>query len=554
MPTSSACGGNTDACSARNTNFRIDPNSLAPPRAFPDKSPPVSPILARIKALLRDPHTREFFAWCLPALLVGLALRVLLTIHAPWAYFHDDAPDFLATPDRLLNGFEFSIHVKKTFLVPIVFTIPFLLHLPALIVIPLFQHALGLALVVLIGLLCRLWFRAWRLFIVPLTLLTAVNPFFLWYEHTLMAETIYIVCTVLVAVAGTLYALRQSRGRFILLCTALFLEAGARPEGKLLFGFGLFLLALLHWRAWRENIVRFAVMFALAVGTHFATKTSQAGLLLYTSVARLTPTELKCAPGFDPYIAPVREDLQRRWEERPQFPRVRDRRAVADAVERYMEDRDMKGTRHSDVNAFCLKLATETCRRNFSTLPVHTWHKFRFVANEAPSGRLDNAWLFDKQREAYLDALPRNSRLARNLFGREMQTPAEMNAWIDTHYGEVPWLNTLIDRWLAVVNAWRFPDAQYPNEQWPAVPIVYPGVPFYFLVAAAGLIAVALRRGTLQPFHVAWCLTMLAFFYTIMLTANVRPRFRFVFEPFWFLYIALLAESLWLCIRRGSRR
>ena len=78
--------------------------------------------------------------------------------------------------------------------------------------------------------------------------------------------------------------------------------------------------------------------------------------------------------------------------------------------------------------------------------------------------------------------------------------------------------------------------------------MVTPGVPWYFPVAAIGLVVVMLRRGPVQPFHVAWGLALLAFFYTIMLTANVRPRFRFVFEPFWFLYIGLLFDTLlfWL--------
>jgi uncharacterized membrane protein YjjP (DUF1212 family) len=76
------------------------------------------------------------------------------------------------------------------------------------------------------------------------------------------------------------------------------------------------------------------------------------------------------------------------------------------------------------------------------------------------------------------------------------------------------------------------------------------GLPFYFLLAAAGLVAVVLRRGTLQPFHIAWGLGLIGFFFVVVLTANVRPRFRFVFEPFWFVYLALLLETLWLLLAK----
>lgn len=513
-------------------------------------------MFARFKKFLTAPATREFFAWCLPALLLGFVLRVVLMVHAPYAFYHDDAPDFLHTPDKLFAEHEFELHAKKTFLVPIIFTLPFLLGVPALQAIPIFQHALGLGLVLLIGSLARLWLRHWRVWIVPLTVLAAINPFFLWYEHTLMAETIFLFTTALVALAGTLYAVEQTRGRFVFLLVALVLEAGARPEGKLLFGFGLFLVALLHWRAWRTAWPRFAILLVVALVTARMTKTVQTGLLLYTSVVRLTPTDLKCAPGFDPYIAPLRADLQRRWEEKPQFPKVRDRRAVAAAVEKYLEDQAANGKspERGSVDAFCLKLAKETCLRNFGYLPVHVYHKFRFVSNEAPSLLFDNAALFDKQREAYIDALERNLRLSRGLTGRELKSEAELQQFIETHYGEVPWFNAWQARWLTAVNRLRFPDTRVPNPEWPTVPMYYHGVPLYFLAAALGVLAVMARRGALQPFHVAWGLTLLAFFYTIMLTANVRPRFRFVFEPFWFLYLALLVECAALALTAPFRR
>ncbi len=513
-------------------------------------------MFSRLKKLLTAPETRQLVLWCLPALLIGFALRVVLTIHMPLAFYHDDATDFLHTAEKLLYGHQFELHAKKTFLVPTLFALPFLIGLPALVVIPIAQHVLGLITVIMVGALVRLWFRWWRVAIVPVTVLAAINPFYLWYEHTLMAETVFVFTTLLVALAGTLYALAQTRARFVFLLVALVLEAGTRPEGKLIFGFGLFLVALLHARTWRVDWPRFAVMLVVALVTAKLTKTVQTGLLLYTSVVRLTPTELKCAPGFDPYIADLRADLNRRWEEKPDFPKVRDRRAVAAAVQSYLNDQVAggKAAKRASVDAFCLTLAKETCLRNFGYLPVHTYHKFRIVSNEAPSLLFDNAALFDKQREAYVDSIQRVLRLSRGLTGHELKDEAELQHFIDTHYGEVPWFNAWQARWLAAVNYFRFPDRRVPNPDWPTVPLYYHGVPFYFVIAALGLLVVMLRRGTLQPFHIAWGLTLLAFFYTVMLTANVRPRFRFVFEPFWFLYIALLLECAALAVISPFRR
>lgn len=504
----------------------------------------MSSPLVRLKNLFTARATRELLAWCLPALLIGLALRVVLTVHLPYAYYHDDAPDFLFTTEAFLKKHSLTPHEKKTFLVPVLFTLPFALPVPAAITIPIFQHILGLGLVLMIGALCRLWLRHWKVWIIPLTVLTAINPFFLWFEHTLMAETVFVCSTVFLALAGTLYVRQPSVSRLVVLLVSLVLVAGARPEGKLLFGFGLLLVALVHLRELRTYWKRLALVAVVALATHCVTKTSQAGLLLYTSLARLTPPDLQCAPGFDPYIAPMRTDLQNRWALHPQFPAVRDRRVISAVVKQYMTDQLGKEGRISaaNSNAFCLKLAKETCLRNLTALPGLALTKFRLAATGSMARPFNNDLFFDKQREAYLGNLDRTKRLAPGLLGVELADEAAVNQWIDTHYGEVPWFNVFTDRWLRAVNHWHLPDKRYPR-------FVYPGVPLYFLAGALGLLVIMLRRGELQRFHVAWGLTLLGFFFTIMITANVRARFRFVFEPFWFIYLALLVECGWLSLR-----
>lgn len=233
---------------------------------------------------------------------------------------------------------------------------------------------------------------------------------------------------------------------------------------------------------------------------------------------------------------------------------MRDRRSIAGAVDGYLKHRGDTARRHEDVNAFCLKLAKETCLKNVHALPALALAKFRAVANESPAARFDNPLLFGKQREAFVDSLARVLRLSRGLIGSSIHDEDELNRWIDTHYGEIGWFNELNDRWLAVVNAARLPDARYPYPESIMGWLIVPGVPLYFIAALLGVLAMMLRRGQLQPLHIAWGLTLLGFFFTIMLTANVRPRFRFVFEPFWFIYVALLIESALLGARALVRR
>ena len=503
---------------------------------------------------MQSRETSEFLLLCAPALLIGLLLRIALTAQLPFAYFHDDTSDFLVTADRLLNDSSLQIHGKKTFLVPVVYTVPFLVRAPALIVVPIFQHLLGLGLVLLVGLLCRLWFQKWRVFIIPLTVLAALNPFYLWYEHTLMAETIFVFATVLVAVAGTLYALEQSRARFGFFLSALVLEAGARPEGKLFFGFAILLVVFLHWRRWRSDWPRFAIVVLLAGIIHLITPSSQAGLLLYTSLARLTPGELKSAPGFEPYIAPMRAELERLWRESYSYPRVRHRKEISTTVERYLREvQNEKGGLRRKVNALCTRMAAEIAGRNFFLMPIYAAQKFHLMAVGTPAGVFDNQLLLDKQRGAYAEGQEQALRLSRGLSGETWDTEADIHQFIDSHYREVPWFNRLQRIWLATVNSVRLRDSRFPDPETPGAIRVVKGLPIYFLVATFGLLAAALRRGALQPFHIAWALGLAAFFFVVILTANLRPRFRFVFEPFWFLYIGLLLEVLWLKFA-GPRR
>ncbi len=504
-------------------------------------------MTAFLRHRLQDPRIRQLLLYCLPALVLGVALRIALSAHQPFGIFHDDTPDFLSTPDQLLSRGSLGFHEKKTFLYPLFLTVHCLLPVPLLASVAFSQHVLGLAMVILVGLLCRLWFPTWRWVIVPLTLLTAINPHLLWYEHTLMAESLYAFCTVLLACAGTLYALNPSIQRFGFLSAALLLESGARPEGKLLFGSALLLLVLIHWRQWPLLRTRIALMLALALVSHLMTRTEQGGLLLYTSVARMTPVAPRCAPGIEPYIADLRTQLQARWEIEHRFPGANSRREVTSALKRYLAE---TGQKHRSVEKLCAQLASETCRSNWKTLPQWFTDKLRHTANEAPSGRMDEVWLIQKQGEALASDLPRIERLAPYVLGESLTEPGQIERFVSAHYTPVPWVDALMDGWNAVGNALRLPQERFFNG---TETLIVPGVPIYFLLAALGLFLAALRPSPLRSFHIAWGLGLAGLFAVIILTANVKPRFRFVFEPFYPIYIALVLESLWLLApRRGA--
>src|SRR5580658_1246952 len=141
-----------------------------------------------VTSSFRDARLGELLLWCAPALLLGVILRLFMEIRMPYGYVQFDTGDFLVTPFRLLARHQYYIDSKKAFFTPTFFSIPFLLHIPALLFIPIVQHLLGLLEVVIAGALIRAWLPLWRWIIIPATILIAVSPWQLWYEHTLMGE------------------------------------------------------------------------------------------------------------------------------------------------------------------------------------------------------------------------------------------------------------------------------------------------------------------------------------------------------------------------------
>ena len=223
--------------------------------------PVKSPFLQRWRIRLANPRLHELLWYSVPGVAVALFVRGWLMATMPYAQFHFDTQDFLQTPYELLCNHRLSLHNKKTFLAPVLFTLPFLCRVPAMLAIPIGQHLLGTAQVLMTGALARLWFVHWRWIIVPLTVLAALHPAFLWFEHTLLAEADYLFCVVALALAGTAFARWRGWETFGYLLAALFLTAGARPEGRLFLAFGVLLTLLVYrgqlrgeirssWRCW----------------------------------------------------------------------------------------------------------------------------------------------------------------------------------------------------------------------------------------------------------------------------------------------------------------
>jgi hypothetical protein len=525
-----------------------------------------SPALRRF---LSDGRLHEFLWFCVPGIVTGLVLRAWLTLAMPYGYYHPDTHDFMTTVYYLKVHHHFTVHGKTTFLTPVLYTIPFLLRIPAMILIPLGQHLRGLLLILMVGALGRLWFTLWRWLIVPLTMLAAVQPAMIFWEHTLMSESGFVFCAVALALAGTCYALRPSWWTFGCVLAAMFFVAAARPEGNLLLGAGVLLPIFTEWRRWRAVAIKSGAAVLMMLMMLSITKTSHSGLLLYASVVHLTPDAPRTAPGLGPYMDPLRDRMRARRAEAISNDVVRTSKRISDVLIAYARDHphalaglalarrpsraedeagnpsqeaelDLRtGTNMSEL---CRRLAMECALAHPWQLPALAVDKFLAPIDLDSGGIFEDYPFHAKQAKSLIGKPKISAALGPGLIGSPLDRPAQAQAFVEAHYrlDRVAWFNTLESSWQTAVTYFHLPDIRYSSSY------SLPGLPVYYLCALLGAVTALFRPARLRPFQWAFLPVLGAMWFLVVLTAAVIPRHRFVLEPFWLLYFFGLLDAL-LC-------
>lgn len=483
---------------------------------------------------LRGPEGRQLLAWCLPALVIGFALRAWLTWDMPFGYYQFDTPDYLVTPHRLLMHGSLTIHGKKTFLVPVLYTLACLFPAPALVTIPLAQHALGLALVVIMGALTRLWFRFWKVAIVPITVLTAINPAMLWFEHSLLAEAVWLFLLGALFLVGTLFFQQRTPGLYWLLWIVTVLVGGTRPEGHYLAAFGLLLVGCVYFGQWRELGKRLGMALLLTIALDLATPTEEGGSLLYASVVHLTPDRITAAPGIEPVLLPMRDAYRARWQVVPEdVKRVqKDLNAV---LHEYIKTHGLKD--QTDEHKLAKRIAMQACLSHPGALPKIAINKFLLGMYVPSTGSFDERWVYDKQQRAFERNDDTMVKLAKRLTGRAMSDPAELVTFMRAHYRPVGWFNWLEEKWFTAILKFGFPPTDYAQRS-------LPGLSYFFAVAACGLLATVVLPGRLWRLHVAMLGVWIGLFAVSFLVGPLNQRYRFIFEPFAVVYALILFDAV----------
>jgi hypothetical protein len=262
---------------------------------------------------------RQIFWLCVPALVIGAILRISLIMAIPEGYYGPDTNSYLHTAATFWEHHEVAITAKRRWIYPIALALVPALPGRTVAIVPVVHHLLGLATIVAIGWVTAHVVRHPRIWVPAVTILAAVWPRTMWYEHEIISEALFLaVFAWTVALAFPLGALQDRRRLFwFLIGTAL--TVATKPAGKPLW-IGLLLAAVFlscsplgwcrkNWIALGASVLMFATVGA----------SEQANWLLLSSTLPLVRTE---GAKWKVYREALEYDVQTTREELDQYPWV----------------------------------------------------------------------------------------------------------------------------------------------------------------------------------------------------------------------------------------
>ncbi len=246
----------------------------------------------RARAFPREhPILWQTLLWSLPAMAVGLVLRAVLLSYSPLAYWGSDSRSYFEFTSRLLIDGDVVLNDKRRFVYPLFLLPVTLLPGSPLRWVALLQAGIGLATILPVAYVVRRVFTGWKWWIVPVTLLYTGFPVFLWYEHELLAESLFFSAITWMIGGWVAWVLAAAGARKAWLWWWFFAPLAVmlltKPSGRFLLpGIVLALLAVKAWRVlrWRAGVAAAALLgLAATMGSD-----EQGAWLLYTSAFPFT--------------------------------------------------------------------------------------------------------------------------------------------------------------------------------------------------------------------------------------------------------------------------
>jgi hypothetical protein len=199
---------------------------------------------------------------CLPALIVGAILRIWFLMAIPEGSYSADSSSFFEPTRRLVLKHTWDVSAKRRWLYPVLLVPTAFLPSSPVRIVPVVQHAMGLLTIFGVGWIVGNLTKVRAVTVPAVTLLYAVWPRVLWYEHEVLAEAVFISAFVLmVALAVPAGALKDRRRLFWFLLAA-GLVVSIRPHGRGIWGAAMLFAAFIaglpwrwDWAAWKDFAV-----------------------------------------------------------------------------------------------------------------------------------------------------------------------------------------------------------------------------------------------------------------------------------------------------------
>ncbi len=256
----------------------------------------------------RPGPVRDALRWAVPALIAGLIVRAMFLSFSPYAFWAADSQSYLMLPYRLFHGGEWVFREKRRWLYPILLIPAYGLPGSPLKWLAVWQHAFGLAAVLPLAYVVRRWFVAWKLWVVPITVLYVLCPMLLGYEHVVLAEFLLPALVIWTLAGWTLWIKRAEEGRCHLsawwwMWVPLLLLILSKPQSRFFWpGLLIGLLFASFWKKltkWQWASLALILAITLTVG-----KSSQGVRLAYSTLFSLTRLD---TPLLADYKAEIRD-------------------------------------------------------------------------------------------------------------------------------------------------------------------------------------------------------------------------------------------------------
>lgn len=265
-------------------------------------------------AVLRDRWL--WFLLCLPALLLGGLVRG--TMLAGWGdgfYFGPDSEGYWQAVYGIFNGGSFDVSPKRPWGYPVLMLLAQFGPLSPGFTGALLQHGIGLIAIFPLAAIVRRLIPEWRWFLVPVTVVFALDPLLNFWEHMMIADSTVVTLALAVGWASVVYWQKPNWKILLLALFFIFLTMAVRPVGRTLWAGLLPVILLVPILPWKTKALHFLLALVFIFPAMRLTKVRQGDDLLFGSVLPFVRTEGEPHAAIRRELAPqIREGRANLWD------------------------------------------------------------------------------------------------------------------------------------------------------------------------------------------------------------------------------------------------